>query len=107
MGGCQIRAGAFEDGASAAAATLGTGAFSDRMKSSIAEVLGSGDDALRGDLSLTSIAAWQSSAVPGGKVAQSWPSWAVWGPVGVAIVFLLLAAVCLVARRRKGHPGRS
>merc|ERR1712176_16926 len=44
--GCQIRADAFEAGASAAAATLGGAAFSDRMQSSIADVLGNGDDAL-------------------------------------------------------------
>merc|ERR1711972_1100325 len=105
--GCQIRADAFEKGASAAAGALGTVAFGDRMKSSVAEILGNADEALGGDLSLTSIAAWKSPVVPGGKSARPWHSWAVSAPVCGAVVFLLLAAVCLVARRRKGHPGRS
>merc|ERR1711972_1188614 len=46
---CQIRADAFGDGASAAAAALGTAAFSDRMKSRISEVLGERGNALQGD----------------------------------------------------------
>merc|ERR1712045_401662 len=50
--GCQIRTDAFGDGASAAAAALGTSAFSNRMKSRIAEVLGK-EGTVRGDVVFT------------------------------------------------------
>merc|ERR1712050_227168 len=102
--GCQIRSDAFTQGASAAAAVLGTEAFSDQIQSRIAEVIGNNDDVLQGDVTFTSIAAWKTQ---GAAEVKSSPSWAVWTISCVAGVMLLLLAVCLVARRRKGNSGRS
>merc|ERR1712061_870893 len=105
--GCQIRTDAFGDGASAAAAALGTAAFSNRIKSRIAEVLGKEDTMLQGDVIFTSIAAWNGSGTQSGEKVKSSPSWAVWAIVAVAVLVLLLVAGCLVARGLKGNSGRS
>merc|ERR1712228_470899 len=105
--GCQVRADAFGDGASAAAATLGTAAFSNRMKSRISQVLGKKDNALQGDVTFASIAAWNGPGTQGGDEVKSSPPLAVWTIVCAAIVVLLLVAGCFVARRRKGNSGRS
>merc|ERR1712187_3756 len=105
--GCQIRTDAFGDGASAAAAALGTAAFSNRMKSRIAEVLGNEDTVVRGDVVFTSIAAWNGSGAKSDEKVKSSPSWAVWAMVFASVLVLLLVAGCLVARRRKGNSGRS
>jgi len=102
--GCQIRADAFAEGASAAAGVLGTEAFSDQIQSRIAEVIGKSDAVLQGDVTFTSIAAWKTQ---GATEVKSSPSWAVWTIACVAGVVLLLLAGCLVARRRKGNFGRS
>merc|ERR1712151_210293 len=103
MGGCQIRADAFAGGASAAAAVLGTEAFSDQIQSRIAEVIGKSDAVLQGDVTFTSIAAWKTQ---GAAEVKSSPSWTVWIIACVAGVVLSLLAGCIVARRRKGNSGR-
>merc|ERR1712061_512767 len=87
--GCQIRTDAFGDGASAAAAALGTAAFSNRMKSRITEVLGKEDSALQGDVTFASIAAWNGPGMQGAEEVKSSPSWVVWTIVCAAVVVLL------------------
>merc|ERR1712050_453299 len=104
--GCQIRAGAYAQGARAAAAVLSTAAFSHQIQSRIAEVTGASDE-VRDDAIFTSVAAWTRHSMQSSAAVNSSPSWTVWTIACVAGIVLLLLAGCLVTRRRKGSSGRS
>jgi len=107
--GCQIRADAFAPGASAAAALLGTEAFSNQIRSRIADIVGKNDVSLKGDVIFTSIAAWIGQGTQDQAEGEYSPSWTMLTVACVAGAVLVVLAGCLVVRRQKGKgsSGRS
>merc|ERR1711979_99737 len=106
---CQIRAGAFAEGANAVAAVLGTQTFSDHIQSRIANVVGNSGAALQGDVIFTSIAAWIGQGTQDQAEGEYSPSWTMLTIACVAGAVLVVLAGCLVVRRQKGKgsSGRS